>query len=53
MIINQQIGQMGVRWEAELTEHPFRSTWWGLCFKDGRSRGRADLFQSEGRVAGQ
>lgn len=43
-------GQMG----AELTEHPFCSTWWGLCLKDGRVQAgaAADLFQNEGRVTG-
>lgn len=44
-------GQMG----AELTEHPFHSTWWGLCLKDGRIQAGAvaDLFQNEGSVTGQ
>ena len=45
-------GQMG----AELTKRLFHSTtWWGLCFKDGRipTGAVADLFQNEGRVTGQ
>lgn len=44
-------GQMG----AELTEHPFHSTCWGLCLKDGRIQAGAvaDLFQNEGRLAGR
>lgn len=40
---------------AELTKHPFHSTCWGLCLKDGRIEAEAatDLLQNEGRMTGQ
>lgn len=40
---------------TELTEHPFHSTWWGLCIKDERIQAMAvaDLFQNDGCLTGQ
>lgn len=45
----------GGQMRTELTEHPFHSTWWGLCIKDERIQAMAvaDLFQNDGCLTGQ